>query len=375
MIVLYLSEWYPHRYDAMSGLFVRKHAAAAVRAGVEVCVLYFLKDEKAKGQEIVEQTTDGIREIYVYYSGSWLRAMRTGWAEVQKRWGRPDVTQVNVLTKNALLAYWLKKKYGIPYVLIEHWSGYLPENRSFKGGLRGRMMRHIAEKASCIAPVSEALEKGMKECGIRNAKWVRIHNVVDDFFFEKETAQEAENKEDKTFRFLHVSCFDERAKNVTGILTAVKKLSQERTDFELVAVGTGADFEAAKELSDKLELTDRFVFFKGEQTPEEVKRAMDGSDCFVLFSRYETAGVVLAECLACGLPMIGTRAGAIAEVINGQNGLLVESENTDALCDAMNRMISEAAGYDRSAIREAGKAYSEENVGAHLKEIYEKYAI
>lgn len=40
MKVLYLTQWYPHRYDAMAGLFVRNHAEAAVRQGVDVCVLY-----------------------------------------------------------------------------------------------------------------------------------------------------------------------------------------------------------------------------------------------------------------------------------------------------------------------------------------------
>ncbi|MEE1089862.1 MAG: hypothetical protein UH103_00395, partial [Paludibacteraceae bacterium] len=37
--VLFLTPWYPHRYDAMSGLFVRKHAQAVARQGVEVGVL------------------------------------------------------------------------------------------------------------------------------------------------------------------------------------------------------------------------------------------------------------------------------------------------------------------------------------------------
>ena len=39
MKVLYLTQWYPHRYDAMAGLFVRNHAEAAIRQGVDVCVL------------------------------------------------------------------------------------------------------------------------------------------------------------------------------------------------------------------------------------------------------------------------------------------------------------------------------------------------
>ena len=66
MKVLFLSAWYPHRYDAMSGLFVRKHAAVVSRYA-EVCVLYLHADENIKRFEIVEQNFENVKEIYVYY--------------------------------------------------------------------------------------------------------------------------------------------------------------------------------------------------------------------------------------------------------------------------------------------------------------------
>lgn len=373
MKVLYLAEWYPHRYDAMSGLFVRKHAAAAVRAGADICVLYFLHDEKISGIETVDQTTDNVRELYVYYNGPVIQAMKAGWQMVQSHWGMPQLTQLNVLTKNGLLAYWLNKRYHIPYIIIEHWSGYLPENNSFRGGLHGQLMKLIARNASCILPVSEALETAMKSRGIRCKQWERIHNVVDDFFFEEKEREIDGKATDGKFRFLHVSCFDERSKNLQGILKAIKQLSEERSDFEFQIIGTGPDFSAAKETADCLGLTGKIVRFAGEKTPREVHEAMCQSDCFVLFSRYETAGVVLAECLASGLPMIGTRAGAIPEIISEANGMLVESENVGQLAEAMSRMICQADKYDREAIRRMGKPYCEEAVGQKLLEQYRKY--
>lgn len=66
MKVLYLSPWYPHRYDAMSGLFVRKHAEAVAR-NCEVCVLFLYADDNVKKYEVIEQVTNGVREIYVYF--------------------------------------------------------------------------------------------------------------------------------------------------------------------------------------------------------------------------------------------------------------------------------------------------------------------
>ena len=101
--VLYLSEWYPHRYDNASGRFVRGHAISAVKQGVDVCVLYLYKVPKGDPTAFFEQQTEGVKEVYSYYQGSYLFALRQGWKYVQQHWGMPDMCQLNVLTKNALL--------------------------------------------------------------------------------------------------------------------------------------------------------------------------------------------------------------------------------------------------------------------------------
>ena len=59
--VLFLSAWYPNRYDAMAGLFVRKHAEA-VSQYADVCVLYLHLDDKIDDFQIVEQSYNDVRE-------------------------------------------------------------------------------------------------------------------------------------------------------------------------------------------------------------------------------------------------------------------------------------------------------------------------
>ena len=97
---------------------------------------------------------------------------------------------------------------------------------------------------------------------------------------------------------------------------------------------------------------------------------MQQSDAFVLFSRYETAGVVLAECLAVGLPIIGSNAGAIPEVVNSQTGMLIPSEDEDALANAISFMLDHYQEYDTALIREHGKQYSFATVGKQLINLY-----
>jgi len=196
---------------------------------------------------------------------------------------------------------------------VEHWSGYLPENRQFmqlsraKRGLYGR----IAEEAEIVLTVSLPLQRAMKDCGITAKRWGTMDNVVDDFFYEH-SAVSYQHSVQKTL--LHVSCFDERAKNVKGLLRAAKMLSEKRRDWQLVVVGTGVDYQAVRAYAESLDIPDGLLLWTGELTPREVADWMHCADAFVLSSRYETYGVVLAEAAAAGLPILSTPVGIAEEL-------------------------------------------------------------
>ncbi len=390
MKVLYFSAWYPHRYDAMAGLFVRKHAEAVAAQGADVAVFYLhqapLLSLPQGGRTAaeplsswVEQETNGVREFYYYYYYSAKNKIETytnfwkGFLEGYKRifatWGKPDVVQVNVLAKNAWCAYYLWKRFAIPYVVIEHWSGYLPANGGYKGFFHKRITERIAKEAKCLMPVSPILMEAMKTHGIVNKHWELVNNVVDDFFFRESGVR---SQDSGLFTFLHVSCFDEAAKNTCGILRATAELYKERQDFRLLMVGTGQDVESAKEIGKKLELDD-IIEWTGEVTPLQVADYMRLSDCFVLFSNYENAPVVLSECLAVGLPILTSRVGFVPQVITEDVGRVVEPRDEKALQTQMSWMIDHAKDFNKEQIRQHGHAYSYEAVGKKLIEIYKQY--
>lgn len=351
MKVLFLSAWYPTERDAMAGLFVQKHAEAVAQQGHDVRVLY--------------SETTGIQ---------WLLDMYKAWKQLLHEWGNPDLVQMNVLDKNGLIALWLKRRYRIPYILIEHWSGYLPANFAFREGWHGWIMRKIAKHASCILPVSQMLEDAMKKCGIQNNNWQRVHNVVDDFFYQPITTITIPQKSNK-FRFLHVSCFDEKAKNIQGMLRAVSMVAKQRQDFELICVGTGVDYAEDVAYALSLNFPNGLLTFTGEQTPHEVAQWMQQSDCFLFFSRYENAPVVLSECLAIGLPIISSNAGGIPEMINQDCGILVPSEDEKALANAMLEMIDNQGNFTADTIRQRGTKYTYHNIGKQLSELYQRVVV
>ncbi len=342
--ILFLTPWYPSEKDAMLGLFVQKHVEAVRAQGCEVRVIF---------------------------SQTWRDTWRQ-WRALRREGWMPDIVQLNVIQKQGLLALWLKKRYGIPYVIIEHWSGYLPENGQYmrQPAVKRRFAERVAEQASAILPISNALAKAMQDCGIRNRKWQKVYNVVDDFFFEGVESRKSKAESRKTL--LHVSCFDEKAKNVKGLLRAAKMLSEKRQDWQLVLVGTGIDYKDVRAYAESLSFPEGILRWTGELTPREVAEEMSHADAFVLNSNYENAPVVLSESMASGIPVIATRAGGMPEMIADECGILVPPRNDRALTEAMEHMLDHHSEYDRAAIRQAGKKYSYEAVGKQLKEIYEE---
>jgi glycosyltransferase involved in cell wall biosynthesis len=73
------------------------------------------------------------------------------------------------------------------------------------------------------------------------------------------------------------------------------------------------------------------------------------ADVFVLASRFEGYGMAFAAAIGHGLPVIGTTAGAIPETVPQGAGLLVPSDDAEALAAALRRVIGDAAERGRLA--------------------------
>jgi glycosyltransferase involved in cell wall biosynthesis len=92
----------------------------------------------------------------------------------------------------------------------------------------------------------------------------------------------------------------------------------------------------------------------------------------VLFSFYENQPCVILESLCSGLPVIATRVGGIPELIQDDNGLLVDAGNEEQLLQAMKTMIQKEKNYDRKKISSLASArFSYEYVGKDICSVYD----
>lgn len=121
------------------------------------------------------------------------------------------------------------------------------------------------------------------------------------------------------------------------LLEAFRTLRRTVPDAELVLVGSGRDEEALRALAD----TVGGVRFAGQLDRDAVYGEVASATVFVLASRPtrgtdEGTPTALLEALALGTPVVATRAGATASVVqDGENGLLVEPDDAAALADRL----------------------------------------
>jgi glycosyltransferase involved in cell wall biosynthesis len=83
------------------------------------------------------------------------------------------------------------------------------------------------------------------------------------------------------------------------------------------------------------------VTFRGTGDDEIVAAEYARADVFVLPTRYEGYGMVVAEALARGLPVISTRTGAIPELVGANAGIVVPPHDINALGAALSRVFTE----------------------------------
>ena len=95
-------------------------------------------------------------------------------------------------------------------------------------------------------------------------------------------------------------------------------------------------------------LADRIVL-TGEISDEALKRLYISADIFVLPSRYEGYGMVFADALAGGLPIVACAAGAVVDTVPADAAILVPTDDIQALAAALRGLLTDCDKRQRMA--------------------------
>lgn len=235
---------------------------------------------------------------------------------IQENQGRPDVIHSHFLINGAAVGP-LAKAHGIPLVHTEHSSDLMEQS---VGKSMRRHVRSAMAAATEVVTVSPALQEVLsKQHGIDS---VAIPNVVDTTLFGGPRSVH------DGYRVVSVGSLIIR-KRMHVVVRAFAQAIGEKDDVSLTIVGDGPERAGLVRLADELGVAGK-VNFVGVRSPEFIAQLFKDSDLFVLTSAQETFGVVFAEALVAGLPVVASRSGGPEHFLSRENSILVAVDDVDA---------------------------------------------
>jgi glycosyltransferase involved in cell wall biosynthesis len=288
-----------------------------------------------------------------------------GYKIVKDKFQKPDIVHLNIVYPLGIWAYWLKKRYKIPYVITENSSGFhVTSDHAYPKPIL-KLCQRIIKNANYILPVSLNLKENLKLLN-PSGQFDIISNVVDENLFISTDSKSTTNK-----RLIHISTGVDEIKNLTGMIHVMHELKSQNCTITLDIVSDG-DIEYARKLASDLKL-DNVVTFHSTKTTIEIAEMIQASDALLMFSNYENFPCVIAEAMMCGKPVISSNVNGIPEHVHEFNGVLVNPRDEKALGHEIKRFAYGELNFDAKEIRTYALAnFSYSEVGKKFTAIYKK---
>jgi glycosyltransferase involved in cell wall biosynthesis len=134
-----------------------------------------------------------------------------------------------------------------------------------------------------------------------------------------------------------------KEKGIAELIEAFAQLNHNDSDLWLLggASGNKAHYE---NLANKLGVSKRVKFWDYLSRPNDVVASMD---IFIHASYHEAFSLAIIEAAMLARPIIATRVGGTPEIINDKTGVLVEAENSEAIYEALKKMLADKVGREK----------------------------
>jgi N-acetyl-alpha-D-glucosaminyl L-malate synthase BshA len=170
---------------------------------------------------------------------------------------------------------------------------------------------------------------------------------------------------------MHISNF-RPVKRVMDVVEIFRQV-RERIPSKLILVGEGPELAKAQSSVGRLGLAED-VRFLGKQ--DDVAQVISMADLFLLPSEKESFGLAALEAMACGVPVIGSTAGGLPELVtHGETGYLAPIGDTRRMAQYALCLLQDAEKYQafsQACIRRAHSEFSSETIVAKYEAIYHR---
>lgn len=238
----------------------------------------------------------------------------------------PDVVNVHFPGHQSRFVLALRRRFEFRLVVSLHGheierlasNNFDKKRRARKHSVAARGLRKILREADAVTACSQhLLDQAIGLEPSIAAKAHVVHNGVDPKRFADKNQHFHPRPYALAFgRLTHKKGFD-------LLLNAFAQAEAVQSDIDLIIAGNGEEQHALMQQALQLGL-ERRVHFRGQATPEEVVRLLNGCRFVVVPSRCEPFGIVALEALAAGKPLLATRIGGLAEFLNGFGETAIE---------------------------------------------------
>ena len=206
----------------------------------------------------------------------------------------------------------------------------LPSNKIIKA----ITMRLLQNNIDHLVFLSKNTQEAFVNMGIAREKTSVIYNFHNIKMNAEEVAVKKEKHIDyKKMELLFIGSIDERK----GILDLLNALKNVKSDYHLTICGKPVDERIEMKLDQTIQSFPRGqIDIKGYVTGQEKVNVLKNADIMILPSYGEGFPIVLLEGIAAANALITTNVGAIPEVFDGNNGVIIEPGDVDSLAKAID---------------------------------------
>ncbi|HMH17984.1 MAG TPA: glycosyltransferase family 4 protein [Burkholderiales bacterium] len=274
-----------------------------------------------------------------------------------------DLIDAHYFYPDGVAAILLGKRFGKPVVITARGTdvNLIPRYR-----LPRAMIRWAARHAAGIITVAGALKDDLIRAGVPGERIEVLRNGVDLQLFQPIEREPARRKLGMSRRtLLSVGHLIPR-KAHDLVIRSLRRLPE----MDLVVIGDGPERGALGALVRESGLGDR-VRFVGAVAQEELRNYYGAADALVLASSREGWANVLLESMACGTPVVASRAGGSAEVVAApEAGVLMTERSAEAVAEGVQRLFARYP--DRAATRRYAERFSWDETTRGQLQLFER---
>jgi len=335
----------PSAHDPASGLFILDQAIALKEEGkIQVGILFMdtnpaIKDtlDLLKAYEITHVIAKRpyLPKAAGFLIRLWCRQYFDVYRDYCERFGTPHIIHAHSYVAGFAAEY-ISSRSGIPFVLTEHSTNFLSDQ--VRLGHRASVKR-VLENASRIIVVGTALRSAIYAWTDRPV--VQLPNPIDHHLF----FHDAEASKPSMFTVIAVGSLIPR-KRIDVLLKAIARCP----DVKLLIIGSGIEEETLKQLARSLSVAPRTTWTRF-MSSAEIAKEFRSAHLLVSASDIETFGIVVAEAMMCGLPVVCTASGGPEEFVGEKQGIILDQlTSPEELASAIQRIQTSYAQYNAADI-------------------------